>query len=116
MPDGDGAAHIDAASVDAAIAQVLLAEREAREAVAQCARDAEAMVEQAHQRARTIARHAAHRTVRVQRWSAEALKRRLDELTAGQAQAARTVEAAEDSPRLRRVIARLAAELTGAER
>src|SRR5512137_3118131 len=85
MPEGDGGSRTDAASVDAAIARVLQAERDAREDVQRCAREAESLVEQAQELARQIARRAAHRSVRVQRWSAATLQQRLDELGSQQA-------------------------------
>jgi hypothetical protein len=113
MPEGDGASRIDAASVDAAIAQVLQAERDAREDVQRCAREAEALLEQAHERARQIARRAAHRSVRVQRWSAARLQRRLDELAEQQAQLEQASVQAGTPRQLQRAVEALAAQLTG---
>lgn len=112
MPQGDGASRIDAASVDAAIAQVLQAERDAREDVQRCAREAEALVEQAHERARQIARRAAHRSVRVQRWSAATLQRRLDELAERQAQLEQSSAQADSPTQLQRAVDALAVQLT----
>jgi len=112
MPEGDGGSRLDAASVDAAIAQVLQAERDAREDVQRCALDAEALVEQAHERARQIARRAAHRSVRVQRWSAAMLQRRLDELAQRQARIEQVSARAGAPEPLRRAVEALAAQLT----
>lgn len=112
MPQGDGASRIDAASVDAAIAQVLQAERDAREDVQRCAREAEALVEQAHEQARQIARRAAHRSVRVQRWSAATLQRRLDELAERQAQLEQSSAQADSPTQLQRAVDALAVQLT----
>jgi hypothetical protein len=92
---------------------VLQAEREAREDVQRCAAQAERLVEQAHERARQIARRAAHRSVRVQRWSAATLQRRLDELAAGQARQGQSLAHIDEPERLRRAVEALAAQLTG---
>ena len=116
MPQGDGGSPADAASVDAAIAQVLQAERDAREEVQRCAREAEATVEQAHERARQIARRAAHRSVRVQRWSAAILQRQLDEIAAQQARIEQSPAAADAPAQLQRAVEALAAQLTGGAR
>ncbi len=116
MPEADGGSRIDATSVDAAIAQVLQAERDAREDVQRCARDAEALVEQAHERARQIARRAAHRSVRVQRWSAAMLQRQLEELAQRQARIGRVSVQADAPEQLRRAVEALAAQLTGGGR
>jgi len=116
MPEGDGASRVDAASVDAAIAQVLQAERDAREEVQRCAAEAEALVEQAHERARQIARRAAHRSVRVQRWSAATLQRQLDALAAQQTLVEHSSIQANAPGQLQRAVEALAAKLTGAGR
>ena len=116
MPEGDGGSRIDAASVDAAIAQVLQAERDAREDVRRCALEAEALVEQAHERARQIARRAAHRSVRVQRWSATTLLRQLDALAERQGQIERSSVQADAPGQLQRAVEVLAAQLTGSGR
>ena len=116
MPQGDGGSRADAVSVDAAIAQVLQAERDAREDVQRCAREAESLVEQAHERARQIARRAAHRSVRVQRWSAAALQRRLDELAAQQARFDLSSVQTRAPEELQRAVEALAALLTGGSR
>ena len=116
MPEGDAGSGLDASRVDAAIAQVLQAERDAREDVQRCAIEAEAIVERAHERARQIARRAAHRSVRVQRWSAAMLQRQLDELTARHAQIAQDSARTDVLRQLRGVVEALAAQLTGAAR
>ena len=115
MPEGDAGSGVDASNVDAAIAQVLQAERAAREEVQRCAAEAEAIVEQAHERARQIARRAAQRSVRVQRWSAAMLQCQLTQLAEQQARIEQaTVQA--DGPSLRQAVETLAAQLTGAAR
>lgn len=116
MPEGDGGARTDAASVDAAIAQVLQAERDAREDVQRCAREAESLLEQANEKARQIARRAAHRSVRVQRWSAATLQRQLDEIAAQQAQLQQSSAQSHAPEELRRAVDALAAQLTGGTR
>ena len=116
MPEGDGGARADAASVDAAIARVLQAERDAREDVQRCAREAESLVEQAHERARQIARRAAHRSVRVQRWSAATLQQRLDELAVQHARIGESSAQAREPGELQRAVEALAAQLTGGGR
>jgi len=116
MPEERGGAQFDAEGVDAAIAQVLQAERDAREAVQRCAREAETIVEDAHERARHVARRAAHRTVRVQRWSAALLQRQLAEVAAQQAQIEQQAEHSAVPARLIEAVQALAALLTGGRR
>jgi vacuolar-type H+-ATPase subunit H len=116
MPEGDGGSRADAASVDAAIARVLQAERDAREDVQRCAREAESLVEQAHERCRQIARRAAHRSVRVQRWSAAMLQRQLDELEAQQARLGQSAAPPRAPGELQHAVEALAARLTGEPR
>jgi vacuolar-type H+-ATPase subunit H len=116
MPEGDGGSRVDATGVDAAIAQVLQAERDAREEVQRCAREAEALVEQAHERARQIARRAAHRSVRAQRWSAATLQRRLAALAEQQARIEQSPAQAGAPGKLPAAVDALAAQLTGGER
>lgn len=113
MPEGNGGSRIDAAGVDAAIAQVLQAERDAREAVRQCARDADAQLERAQARARAVARRAAERTARVQGWAERELARRLAALEAQHAGLPTSLAGADTAQRLQDAVARLAAELTG---
>jgi vacuolar-type H+-ATPase subunit E/Vma4 len=116
MPEGDGGSRIDAASVDAAIAHVLQAERDAREDVQRCALEAEAIVERAHERVRQIARRAAHRSVRVQRWSAATLQQQLDALAARQTLVEHSSIQASTPGQLQRAVEALAAKLTGSGR
>jgi vacuolar-type H+-ATPase subunit H len=112
MPEASGESRVDPARVDAAIAQVLQAERDARAQVEQCARDAESLLEQAHELARQLARRAAQRSARVQRWSAATLQSRLDELAGQQARIAHS-STGDDAPEpLRRAVETLAAQLT----
>ena len=112
MPEESSGSRVDAVQVDAAIAQVLQAEREAREDVQRCVLAAEAMVEQAQERAREIARRAAERNVRVQRWSATTLQQRLDALAERQAQGARRAAQTDAPGQLRMAVEALAAQLT----
>ncbi len=112
MPNATDRSHVD--TVDAAIAEVLLAERNARTAVAQCVVDAEAIFEQAKQQAREIARRAAQRNVRVQRWSAGMLQEQLAKLSARQGPGG--ADEAGTPEQLQRIVAAMAAELTGGRR
>jgi vacuolar-type H+-ATPase subunit H len=114
MSSADTGPGFDAANVDAAIASVLQAERDARHSVQRCAAEAEAIVEQAHERARQIARRAAHRSVRVQRWYAAMLQRQLAHIERQQDAIERQSLAAGDSAPRRQAIEALAAQLTGA--
>lgn len=116
MPKGDGGSLVDAASVDAAIARVLQAERDARDDVQRCAAEAESLVENAKELARQVARRAAHRSVRVQRWSAATLKRQLDELSARQSRMERLSSQAGTPKTLQAAVDALAAQLTGEAR
>lgn len=114
MPNAVGRSAADTRNVDAAIARVLDAERGAREAVAQHVHEAESVAEQARERAREIARRAAQRAVRVQRWSAEQLQSRLEDLKAEQGRDEGGETDAVVAQRLNDVVGRLADELTGA--
>ena len=114
MPEADAAPGYDAVRVEAAIARVLQAERDARDRVEHCAREAEAIVESAREQARQIARRAAHRSIRVQRWSAATLRQRLAELAEQQARAERDAPPAAMAEQVAAAVQRLAAELTGA--
>lgn len=116
MPQADGEAGRDAGRVDAAIARVLQAERDARASVERCAREAELLVEQANERARQIARRAAQRSARVQRWSAAMLQRELDQVAREQTRIEQVVDRAYGAEQLRRAVETLAAQITGAER
>jgi vacuolar-type H+-ATPase subunit H len=113
MPEEDNGPRLDATSVDAAIAQVLQAEREARASVQRCAAEAEALVDSAQQRARLIARRAAHRSVRVQRWYAAMLQRQLEAIAQQQAAVAEAPIAAAGATARRDAVAALAAQLSG---
>jgi vacuolar-type H+-ATPase subunit H len=114
MSSADTGPGFDAANVDAAIASVLQAERDARGSVQRCAVEADAIVEQAHERARQVARRAAHRSVRVQRWYAAMLQRQLDHIERQQADIERGSIAAEAPATRHQAIETLAAQLTGA--
>jgi vacuolar-type H+-ATPase subunit H len=114
MPEADGGSRIDMGRVDAAITQVLQAERDAREDVQRCALAAERMIEQAQERARRIAIDAANRTVRVQRWSAVTLQQRLDALAERQALIGRYPSQGDAPSQLRLAVEALATQLTGA--
>jgi len=103
--------------VEAAIARVLAAERDGREAVDLARRDADALEERARASARALADRTARRIRRI-RSAYEA--RVAAEVAAIDAQAAAhdATEglSAEDTGRLEAVLARLAAELTGEAR
>lgn len=114
MPERVTRPTVDAADVDAAIASVLRAERDARDSAQRCAAEAEAVVEQARERARQIARRAAHRSVRIQRWYAAMLRRQLDHIEQQQAVIRQHSTAAADSTARQQAIETLAAQLTGA--
>lgn len=116
MPQPDGETGRDAGRVDAAIARVLQAEREAHASVEHCAREAEALVDAAQERARQIARSAAQRSARVQRWSATMLQRELDRVARAQSQIEQAVGEPCSPAQLRRAVDLLAAQITGAER
>lgn len=114
MPEADSGSRIDAAEVDAAIARVLQAERQAREDVQRCAHEAEAIVERAHETARQVARRAANRGVRVQRFSATTLQQRLEALARQAAREDAKAVLANSPEALQRAVEALAAQLTGA--
>jgi hypothetical protein len=103
------------AAVEASIARVLGAERDAGEAVAEARREADALEERARARARALAERT-ERRIRAVRAAYEA--RVSAEIAAIDAQAAAhdTSEplSAEDAKRLDRALERLAAELAGA--
>lgn len=103
-----------AAPVDEAIARVLEAERSAREAVARCTQDAEAMRQAARARAHAIAERAAERAAAVHRWTEVAIRARVDELSRERAALQQPAGSAPDEPqRLARALDRLAEELAG---
>ena len=64
----------DTSRVDQAIVRVLDAEQSARDAVAQCAVDAEFLRQEAKARARAIAERAAERVARAHQWTDAALR------------------------------------------
>jgi hypothetical protein len=104
-----------AREVEAAIARVLAAEREARAAIDACEREAEAVRAAARSREKRIAERAAQRIAAIRAGMAAKLARRLAAIEA------ETVgpdpEAARDGAawaRLDAAVARLADELTGA--
>ena len=103
--------------VEAAIARVLAAERDGRDAADQARRDADALEERARAAARALADRTARRIARI-RSAYEA--RVAAEVAAIDAQAAAhdAVEAlsAEDTERLDAALSRLAAELAGGGR
>ena len=104
------------ATIEAAIARVLAAERDAREAVARATRDADAL----NEKARADARALADRTERRIRSVRAAYERKVAaEIAAIDAQAAsqdeRQALSAEDLQRLERALGALAAELTGGD-
>ena len=113
MPRAIPGAPVDTASIDEAIGRVLQAEQAARAAVAQCARDADALLQQARESARAITERAAARIARAQGWAQARLRTRLAGIE--QARALLSEPAAAEAPpaaRLDAVIARLAEELT----
>lgn len=106
----------DTGRVDQAIVRVLQAEQSARDAVAQCALDAERIRQDARARARVIAERAAGRIARVHEWTEARLRRDIERLEAERAALQRP--AAEDPTEPARValaLDLLGAELTGSE-
>lgn len=103
-----------AAVVDAAISKVLAAEREARESVAGCRRQAEERLDVARQEARLISERCERRIQAVRQCHAQALAERL---SAFQEESNRLKKAdvptAEELARLRHAVAALAGESTG---
>ncbi|MGE5338288.1 MAG: hypothetical protein ACM3PU_10690 [Gemmatimonadota bacterium] len=103
----------EVASADAAIDRVLQSEQGAREAVANCAAEAELLVAQANEAARRCAERAAARIARVHAHAQARLQARLAEIeherTGLDASASATLVSEE---RRRAVIEQLAAELT----
>lgn len=104
----------DTSRVDQAIVQVLQAEQSARDAVAQCALDAERLRQEARARARVIAERAAERVARVHEWTQAAVQAEIGRLNGERA--ALQQPAAPDPQEPTRVacaLDRLAVELTG---
>jgi hypothetical protein len=111
------AAHVETtltSMVDDAIARVLHAEQAARDAVAQCAADAERMRQDARARAHAIAERAAARVARVHRWTDDAIRTRVDRLNRERETLRQPIEPDPGEPaRLARALDQLAAEITG---
>ena len=104
----------DTSRVDQAIVRVLQAEQSAREAVAQCALDAEVLRQNARARARAIAERAAERVARAHQWTDAALRSALERLNRQRAALQRPAPPDPDEPaRVARALERLGAELTG---
>lgn len=104
----------DTSRVDQAIVRVLHAEQSAREAVAQCAVDAELLRQDAKARARAIAERAAERVARAHRWTDAALRSEVARLNEQRAALQQPAPPDPDEPaRVVRALDRLSAELTG---
>jgi len=104
----------DTSRVDQAIVRVLHAEQSAREAVAQCAVDAELLRQDAKAHARTIAERAAERVARAHRWTDAALRSEVARLNQQRAALQQPAPPDPDEPaRVARALDRLSAELTG---
>jgi hypothetical protein len=107
-----GARNEAAPDVDAAIARVLAAERDARAAVSDCAARVEAHVQGAREQARTIAARAAQRSARVH---AAVEQRIADAVARLEAERASLGSGPEDGARLAAAVAALARDLTAPE-
>ena len=104
----------DTSRVDQAIVRVLQAEQTAREAVAQCALDAEVLRQNARARARAIAERAAERVARAHQWTDAALRSEVERLNRQRAALQQPAPPDPDEPaRVARALDRLCAELTG---
>jgi hypothetical protein len=101
------------AEIEADIARVLQAERDAEAAVARCKVDCEAEVAQARRRAEEIAARADRRIAALNRKIAAAIERRILELDAVVPEG-RSGGGRDESAELRRAADALARELTGA--
>jgi F0F1-type ATP synthase membrane subunit b/b' len=100
--------------VDLAIVRVLDAEQSARDAVAQCAVDAERVRHEARVRARVIAERAAERAARVHEWTASRLREQVQRLNEQRAALLQPAPPDPEEPaRVARALDQLAAELTG---
>jgi vacuolar-type H+-ATPase subunit H len=100
--------------VDQAIVRVLHAEQSAREAVAQCAVDAELLRRDAKAHARTISERAAERVARAHQWTDAALRSEVARLNQQRAALQQPAPPDQDEPaRVARALDRLSAELTG---
>jgi vacuolar-type H+-ATPase subunit H len=106
----------DTSRVDQAIVRVLHAEQSAREAVAQCAVDAELLRQEARARARAIAERAAERVARAHQWTDAALRSEVERLNQQRAALQKPAPPDPDEPaRVARALDRLSAELTGSD-
>jgi vacuolar-type H+-ATPase subunit H len=104
----------DTSRVDQAIVRVLDAEQSARDAVAQCAVDAEFLRQEAKARARAIAERAAERVARAHQWTDAALRSEIARLNQQRAALQQPAQPDPDEPtRVARALDRLSAELTG---
>ena len=116
-PESAEAADVDTtdtSTVDLAIVRVLDAEQSARNAVAQCALDAERVRHEARARARVVAERAAERSARVHDWTAARLRDEVRRLNEQRAALLQPAPPDPDEPaRVARALDQLAAELTG---
>ena len=104
----------DTSRVDQAIVQVLHAEQSARDAVAQCAMEAERLRQDAKTRAHAIAERAAERVARAHQWTDAALRSEIDRLNQQRAALQQPAPPDPDEPaRVAHALDRLSAELTG---
>ena len=104
----------DTSRVDQAIVRVLHAEQAAREAVAQCAVDADRLRQDAKARARAIAERAAERVARVHQWTDAALRSEIEQLNQQRAALQHPAPPDPDEPaRVAQALDRLSAELAG---
>jgi hypothetical protein len=104
----------DTSRVDQAIVRVLHAEQSAREAVVQCAVDAEVLRQQARARARAIAERAAERVARAHQWTDATLRSEIGRLNQLRAALQQPAPPDPDEPaRVELALDRLSAELTG---
>jgi vacuolar-type H+-ATPase subunit H len=107
----------DTLRVDQAIVQVLHAEQSARDAVAQCAVDAERLRQDARARAHAIAERAAERVTRVHQWTDAALKAAIERLNQQRAALQQPAPPDPEEPaRVARALDRLSEELAGDNR
>jgi vacuolar-type H+-ATPase subunit H len=112
----DEAPILAVADVEFAINRVLAAERAAAEAVGECRREAQSLVEQGRLGSRRILERAEERTARVHRLADRSLERRLAEIRAESASySERPLVDESDLARVRDVVLRLAADLGGGE-
>jgi len=113
VPPPARVAEAASAASERAIARVLAAERDARAAVVECARQAELDLQAARERARVIATRAAARVARVQRFAERELERLAARVAAEHAALAQAPVRAQDSAaRAARAIDLLVDELT----